>query len=125
VWAVGNSGPRTLIMRWDGREWRAVSSPNPGDGANSLTGVVAAGESDVWAVGSQNIRGSDRPLALHWDGKAWKPAPIPYAGNQLDTLTGVAATQSGEVWAVGSYIADVTGTNLTLAQRYSDPCGGQ
>jgi hypothetical protein len=59
---------------------------------------------------------------VHWDGTTWKVSPAPYVGEHLSALAGVAAAAPESVLAVGSYIAGSLGTNLTLAQRYSDPC---
>ncbi len=74
IWAVGNynAGPytmslRTLAEHWNGSSWSIVSTPNParkkGD-YDSLQGVAAVSESDVWAVGySGNLSvGVDKTL---------------------------------------------------------------
>jgi hypothetical protein len=66
AWAVGTShdlgGPlRTVVLHWDGRTWKVVSSPNVGSGQNILFGV-AAGPRVVWAVG--RYRREDRTHTL-------------------------------------------------------------
>lgn len=67
VWAVGayNNGTEidTLIEFWAGSgSWTIIPSPNPGTQVSSLTGVSAAGENDVWAVGYYNDGARNRTL---------------------------------------------------------------
>lgn len=74
AWAVGDgmrhtaSGAKdsTVILRWDGRSWKPVSSPQPGDGHDRvLAAVAAASAGDVWAVGSFGDHRERRLLAIH------------------------------------------------------------
>src|SRR5215471_15043778 len=62
AWAVGFDEPgstslsppeQTLIERWNGSSWQAVTSPDPGgtDHDNVLTSVSALSAKDAWAVG--------------------------------------------------------------------------
>jgi len=62
VWAVGQRygrtnpfGDTTLTLRFNGRSWSPVRSPNPlgatDTDQNWLTSVSAASANDVWAVG--------------------------------------------------------------------------
>ena len=95
AWAVGG-GPRTVILRWNGKAWRRVPSPNPTAGI--LEGVAAASARSAWAVGS--IGG--HTLILHWTGTVWEqvhsPNPTPDHG---ENLTGVAATSARNAWVAG------------------------
>jgi hypothetical protein len=73
AWAVGGirhtargAQGGTVILRWDGRSWEPVSSPQPGDGRDRvLAGVAAASARDVWAVGSFEDHRKRRLLAIH------------------------------------------------------------
>jgi len=74
AWAVGDgmrhtaSGAKdsTVILRWDGRSWKPVSSPQPGDGHDRvLAAVAAASAGDVWAVGSFEDHRARRLLVIH------------------------------------------------------------
>ncbi len=117
VWAVGDSGGKTLVMHWDGSAWSRVSSPNDGSATQGLSSVSAAGPNDIWAVGTID-EGSPFPgetLAIHWNGAAWKlvTTPSPPSG---DTVTGVAAFANRNAWMVGSYWSDAF-TNHGLALR--------
>ena len=71
IWAVGAgnfstiSGTATLIEHWDGTSWTIVSSPDPGNASNSLSGVTTLSDGTVVAVGSQTNQGTDAtPLIL-------------------------------------------------------------
>ena len=115
---------RTLVERWNGRQWSLVESPDPGLD-NLLTGVVARGQNDAWAVGwstqIDEFGGSvSVPLIVHWDGVAWTVVPSPDIGAASGTLSAVAATESGELWAVGSRTVAVGSPERTLAMRYAN-----
>ena len=115
VWAVGydasvTNGPRnTLIEHWNGRRWKHVPSPNPGDSngtlGNILAGVAASSASNVWAVGQYESAGSGvLTLTARWNGTAWKQVPSPnpsVAGFTANYLYAVAAASPDNVWAVG------------------------
>lgn len=112
AWAVGlyttpRSGQRTLILRWNGKSWRQVPSPNP-SGQSVLTSVAATTSIHAWAVGYA-ITGTSaygvqisQTVFLQWNGRIWTriPSPnlIPFGGNRL---FGVAATAYNNVWTVG------------------------
>jgi hypothetical protein len=116
VWAVGDhydpaleggSGgeplDRTLILRWDGREWRQVPTPNLPDLGNRLAAIGALSPNDVWAVGSAWGSEGTGPLSMHWDGREWTLVPVPWNQGDAETvLTGVAGVSSSDVWAVGN-----------------------
>src|SRR5262249_19225230 len=56
---------RTLVLRWNGKQWRRVRSTRLGGGA--FYDVAVVGRRNVWAVGaSQN--GREPPLVEHWNG---------------------------------------------------------
>jgi len=106
VWAVGEysqgrqgQGPRTLILHWDGNNWKVVPSPDGGT-EGALNAVAARSADDVWAVGSQSSAPGavPQPLALHWDGEKWTALPVPGAGE----LWAVSSASPQDVWAVGN-----------------------
>jgi hypothetical protein len=107
AWAVGQTGslvgasPKTLIVRWNGKAWRRVTSPSPTGGA-LLNGVAATSARNAWAVGQTGGVGSPqrKSLILHWDGTAWArvPSPTPAGGG---VLFAVAAASARNAWAVG------------------------
>src|SRR6185437_12870093 len=94
VWAVGRfaatndpkTGPEApLVEHWDGTRWTIVPSPLPESHQRragiGLTGVVAVGADDVWAVGSSwiltttesgDLASTQETLVEHWDGHSWK-----------------------------------------------------
>src|SRR5262249_46184955 len=111
VWAVGSYGYQvayqpgpldrsgTLIMHWNGQNWRIVPSPNPGHNYNDLGAIAAVSANDVWAAGFNNDAiGKSQPLLLHWDGATWTVASPPQVGGELHDIAAIAAD---DIWAVG------------------------
>lgn len=103
VWAVGwardASRTWTLIMHWDGRQWRIVPSPN-NTSRNELNAITAISPDDVWAVGTYYTEnGASRALTLHWNGQTWDFIPT-YLGDGK-SLSSVSGNASNNVWAVG------------------------
>ncbi len=82
-WAVGDYGSTSgggvilnQTLRWDGRSWSSVSTPNPAGtisgAANFLHGVRCSSPASCWAVGRAAPAGQfDRNQALHWNGTSW------------------------------------------------------
>ncbi|WP_433367837.1 hypothetical protein ACQPZX_40400 [Actinoplanes sp. CA-142083] len=110
VWAVGGvylptgGTSHSLALRYDGTAWRSIARTGlPGN--DTLRGVDAVADGDVWAVGEYRsgvIRYDT--LVAHWNGSAWTREATPN-GNPggMNNLYGVAAA-GGTVWAVGNYI---------------------
>jgi hypothetical protein len=81
AWAVGQyaSGTgvfgRTLILRWNGRKWTRVASPNPDPSQtfNELLGVSTVSPTSAFAVGTtiNQTTGVSTSLAARWNGKNW------------------------------------------------------
>jgi hypothetical protein len=75
-WAVGyfetNLGPsHDQALRWNGKKWSQVTTPQPGASGNQLNGISCVSASDCWAVGQYVISTQTLDLALHWNGTAW------------------------------------------------------
>ncbi|HEX2069872.1 MAG TPA: hypothetical protein VHH54_06680, partial [Actinomycetota bacterium] len=125
VWVVGdydNATPhegtgKTLIERWDGKEWKIVASPNPGTSGNVLRGIDGTSPSDIWANGFRKDGSLDRTLILHFDGTSWSHVPSPNVGTGKNYLSGVAAITPSDAWSVGSYL--VSGVYRTLALHWN------
>jgi len=131
VWAVGlytanakASGERTLVLRWTGKAWVRVPSPNPVckscDSGASLSAVATTGADNVWAVG--NAGGiSSQNLAEHWNGRRWTiertPDLDPGSLNQLAAVTAISAKLA---WVVGdNLIAQWNGAGWVVADTPS------
>jgi hypothetical protein len=123
AWAVGSNpdsgaGPaRTLVLRWDGTRWPRVPSPDPGAGANQLTGVSAVSGTSAWAVGDYSPNpsgGPQRTLILGWDGTAWSQVSSPSPGPASNTLNGVSADAATDAWAVGYFVSKSVRDTLIL-----------
>ncbi len=110
VWAVGwyfdaaLSGSRTLVEHWNGSTWTIVTSPNPRNHWNDLSGVTVIGTGDVWAAGSGTNSGDFYAHAtlLHWNGTAWSVAMAPVSDPEGETLTGISGVAANDVWAAGT-----------------------
>lgn len=106
--------------------WQIVSSPNRSTVSfsnNTLFGVAALSDSDVWAVGnfnSSNNGAINETLTEHWNGTAWSLVSSPNVGSMGSQLLGVSATSSTDVWAVGDFQTsnDVNG-NRTLIEHWN------
>jgi hypothetical protein len=101
VWAVGSftndqHQVRTLVLHYDGSQWRRVASPNVGSVNNVLTGVHAIAADDIWAVGHDG----SKPLIEHYDGVHWTVDSATTGG----TLVGVGGGSGVNV--VGHVSAD-------------------
>lgn len=118
VWAVGEKNDgfdpyRTLIVHWNGTSWTDVASPNQGSGQNSLHGISAVAEDDIWAVGSYIADGLYHTLIEHWNGRSWSITPSPNPGTAFNAHRGVAGISSDDAWAVGQYASNEGGRSLT------------
>jgi hypothetical protein len=98
AWAVGGTGPKVLMLHWNGAKWSRVASPKVLTGTGALDAITVVSAKDAWAVGYTGTNASDHTLLLHWNGKTWSQvtSPKPVGG----TLRAVSATASGG-WAVG------------------------
>ena len=120
VWAVGLNLPpggqnRTLVMHWDGGQWRFVPSPNVGAFNNTLLKVKATSPNEAWAVGFYYDASQTRhTLILRWDGTQWNIVPSPNVGTGSNALYDVDVVSSGEAWAVGEYYDGAYRRNLVL-----------
>ncbi len=94
----------TLAMRWNGKRWYQVPSPNVANADNVLTGLAVHSAIDAWAVGSyaDSTPGAlTQTLTLHWDSSYWSRVPSPNVSGVNNILAGVAAVATNDVWAVG------------------------
>lgn len=105
-WAVGTigeslsgSGVDTLIEHWNGTAWELVPTPAIMVSNEYLTGVVAFGSDDAWAVGRQDRYGysADLPMLFRWDGLKWSTVTAP--GPAIPSAIGGSGPD--DVWAVG------------------------
>jgi hypothetical protein len=100
VWAVGNyentstNTFQTMIEKWNGKNWKFISSPNVASVDNHLNGVVAVSANNAWTVGY-----ASNTLIQHWNGTSWSVVSAP-AGGTLASVTRVPGTK--HLWAVGN-----------------------
>jgi hypothetical protein len=81
--------------------WTMVPSPNRGQ-TSELSGVVAPGSKNAWAVGSSSRPdGRSETLVERWNGGLWSIVHSPNVGAASSFLAAVAASGKNDVWAVG------------------------
>jgi hypothetical protein len=101
VWASGlriieegeHLGYLSILEHWDGTAWTLTTNV-PGQ---SLDGMEALAANDVWAVGTDAIRG----IVVHFDGTGWTLVPSPTPGNS-GSLADVEAESADHLWAAGT-----------------------
>ena len=103
VWAVGQYPQegllRTLVMHWDGNEWKLVISPNVSGTDNYLYSIVPLARDDIWALGYTGSSAYALPsLALRWDGASWKAVDNP----DLGPVISGAVDKSKNIWVVNN-----------------------
>jgi hypothetical protein len=112
VWVVGTQQPNLynfagLVEHWNGNAWTVIPSADPpGSSSDVLHAVSEVSNTDVWAVGNDDINSVIGTLVEHWNGSAWSVVPSPTLGtgpHKWNQLSGVAALPQGFVWTAGQY----------------------
>ncbi len=113
--AVGTSydqtgNTHTLVEQWNGSTWNILPSPNRATN-NTLIGVTAMTQNNIWAVGSyfSSSLNHAQPLIEHWNGAKWGIINSPTINNTDATLLDVHAVSANDIWAVG-----YTGPNVAF-----------
>jgi hypothetical protein len=105
----------TLVERWNGKEWKIQTSPNPaGAKASILHGVSCPTSEACVAVGDYvNASAKNVTLAEGWNGKEWTlQTTSDPAGNTFAALWGVSCTTSTSCRAAG-YSTETIDKTLT------------
>jgi hypothetical protein len=102
-------------VRWNGRRWTHIASPDQGGSTNDneLTGVTVVSVANAWAVGTVASGQHRQTLILHWNGSRWAHVPSPNRGT-ADQLLGVSARSASNLWAVGTYFDGTTEQPLAV-----------
>jgi hypothetical protein len=116
VWAVGSYAPtefaelQTLIVHWNGTEWKKIPSPNVDAYFNELYGIAVVKSSDIWAVGLAYTKNglNFHTLIEHWNGSAWSIVNSPNVMS-ADELHSVTLSSPTTLWSVGTYDSLVKG----------------
>jgi len=118
AWAVGHyregSSRRTLLLRWNGTQWKTIPSPNPGELSNTLLDVAAIAPNDVWAIGHKSSGARYRSLILHYNGTNWEEVTAPSVGKGDNVLTSISAVSATDMWAAGYFVDGTQHKTLTL-----------
>jgi hypothetical protein len=128
--AVGDYGTtsasgvlRNQALRWNGKKWSLVNTPNPGGtkpgGLNEVFALGCGATDNCWGAGSYgstNPPGKNLNEMLHWNGSKWTKTATPNPdgtktgkGNELDAATCVS---SANCWAVGNFGSTTVGTGV-------------
>jgi hypothetical protein len=110
IWTVGTTihipefTGQPLIEHWNGKAWQIVPGPTaPQNAFNTLVGVTAITNENVWAVGSsmKPTAATGQPLIEHWNGKTWQIVPNPVA-LKSGSLSAITSLGPDDIWAIGS-----------------------
>jgi hypothetical protein len=99
--AVFMAGSAGTVLEW--RAGALTRLPTPGAGADTVFGIWAASDSDVYAVGS---RDGNNGFVWHYAGQAWAELPLPIdlplgEGGATPGLFKVWGRSPEDVWLVG------------------------
>jgi len=123
AWAVGSFGVTETgtVLHWDGSQWIPVPIPYT-PGFETLNGVKALSDTDVWVAGQKfdPSTGRDHRLLYHWDGTDWTEAAAPDPGPGQNALNAITALGTNEIWAAGYQGSP----SHTFVLKYSLPCPG-
>ena len=114
-------GPETTLTEMlNGASWSVVSSPNPGNNVNDLTGVSCTTSTNCVAVGYYSNTSGDtyQTLIETWNGTSWSVTPSPDQGSGDNELFGVFCTSSTNCVAVGDSI-NGSGYSQTLIETWN------
>jgi hypothetical protein len=84
---------QSITEHWNGTAWTLTTDVD----GQSLHGIEALAANDVWAVGTDGIRG----IVLHFDGIGWNLVPSPTPGNS-GSLADIEAESADHLWAAGT-----------------------
>jgi hypothetical protein len=94
---------RTLIESWNGKDWKAVASADPGDATDVLNSVSCVSASSCVAVGAEGDTGGPTNVLIEsWDGTSWTTTSAASPGSATNVLNGVSCLSSSSCVAVGS-----------------------
>jgi hypothetical protein len=112
VWAAGTGATGPFSLHRNGSTWTVVPFAKPGGTGFTVTGIVAVGANEAWAVGWRTTAsGTTTPLTEHWTGTAWH---VVTSVSGAGMLSGVAARGPKDVWAVGSSSGTSGSRSLSL-----------
>ncbi len=113
----GTSSDKTLIQKWNGTSWAAVSSPDPGT-SSFLNAVSCTSTSFCMAVGSYGTGTTNPTLIEKWNGSKWTKLTSPNPGAPgANGLDGVSCASATACVAVGS--SNLSGTATPLAESWN------
>jgi hypothetical protein len=119
--AGGVNPGQTLIVKWSGKGWKAVSSANTSQAqANQLNAVSCTSSSFCTAVG-QYTNGSHEQatLAQKWNGTGWSITKTPDTGaTQFNLLSGVSCPSASLCVSAGYYTGSLD-FDQVLAQKWN------
>lgn len=120
IWAVGSKGAlgAPLIMRYNGRRWSTVPTPDPSNFVG-LEGIDVKSHRNAWAVGWYSNGSRLQTLILHWNGLRWTrtPSPNPLTGDNL--LFDVVTAGPDKAWAVGTDNLNADAGRRTIILRWN------
>jgi hypothetical protein len=112
---------KTLIVRWNGKKWLVVASPNPNGGTRvELSGVSCASPTMCFAVGTYTVSTTYLTLVERWNGTTWRIVASPeYDGATDSRLAAVSCPSATACFAVGSFKDAQGPPRKTLIERWN------
>lgn len=105
---VRRSGTLNQVLRWNGRSWGYVPTPDASGAGNAsenfLNSAACRTDGHCFAVGYyyQQSPVSWRNQVLQWEGSSWAETQVPdAAGSDQDKLAAVTCIGPVQCWAVG------------------------
>lgn len=117
----GVNPEQTLIVKWDGKGWKAVSAPDTSPAqANQLNSVSCTSSSFCTAVG-QYTSSSDNlaTLAQKWNGTSWSITKSPDTSATQSNLLSAVSCTSTSLCVSGGYYSGSLGFDQVLAQKWN------
>jgi hypothetical protein len=96
----------SLMLRWDGREWRRDPVPKVG----RVNHVSASSARDVWASADCGL--------LHWDGRSWTAVPYAAVPAQQSGNGAIEAVGPADAWLAGGTYDTTTEVMRGFVQRW-------
>ncbi len=110
--AVGGNY-RALIEEWNGTGWSMVTSVNPSNTLNFLSGVSCVGTAFCMADGYyNNLNSIEQILIEQWNGSNWSLVTSPISSTEPNDLSAVSCTSTSFCMASGFYRSSSVGYSL-------------
>jgi hypothetical protein len=124
--AVGSSSDnvnpgQTLTAKWNGKGWKAISSPDTSAAQNNQLNAVSCTSSSFCAAVGLYDNGGHYPqtLAQKWNGASWTITKSPNTSSVQDNELSAVSCTSASLCMSGGYHTGSTDNDQLLAQKWN------